>query len=353
MARDLKLDLETIHTRLEQWFAGKLPQAEELSLSKLKMPGMGASNETFLCDLQWRRGGETLLEKIVVRWSPMRFPLYPRYDMREQFQLMRQLQDTAVPVPRVRWLEEDPSVIGQPFFVMDQVEGWVPHDTPSYHAEGPLCEGSAEYRSGVWWTAVDMLAAIHTVDWRGAGLAFLGEPGEGTDPILRHIAYYREMIGMTEGEAPAFILDAMAWLEQNAVVPGHVSLCWGDSRLGNLILGHGEVRAVLDWELARLSDPETDLGWFLLMDWALSEGHFVAPAKRLAGLPTTDDTIAHYERATGMRVEHFLYHDVFATWRFAVIMHRADALLKATGYHQTDVDVYSNLERRLERLLDA
>jgi aminoglycoside phosphotransferase (APT) family kinase protein len=105
--------------------------------------------------------------------------------------------------------------------------------------------------------------------------------------------------------------------------------------------------------LARLSDPETDLGWFLLMDWATSEGHFVAPAERLAGLPTTEDTIAHYRRATGRTVEHFFYHDVFATWRFAVIMHRADAILKATGYHQDGVDVYSNLARRLERLLGA
>ena len=54
MARDLKLDLERIHTRLEHWFAGKLPQAEEVALSQLEMPGMGASNETFLCDLQWK-----------------------------------------------------------------------------------------------------------------------------------------------------------------------------------------------------------------------------------------------------------------------------------------------------------
>jgi aminoglycoside phosphotransferase (APT) family kinase protein len=294
-----------------------------------------------------------VLEKLVVRWSPMRFPLYPRYDMTEQFHLLRQLQDTAVPVPRARWLEEDASVIGQPFFVMDQVEGWVPRDYPSYHAEGPLCEGSTEYRTRVWWNAVDTLAAIHSLDWREAGLAFLGVPLGGTDPILQQIAYYEEMIGMTGGEPPAFILDSMGWLKRNAVAPAHVSLCWGDSRLGNLILADGDVRAVLDWELARLSDPETDLAWFLLIDWATSEGHFVAPAERLAGLPTTEDTIAHYQRATRRRVEHFFYHDVFATWRFAVIMHRADAILKATGYHQAGVDVYSNLARRLERLLGA
>jgi aminoglycoside phosphotransferase (APT) family kinase protein len=353
MARDLKLDLETIHERLERWFADRLPQAEDVRLSPLEMPGMGASNETFLCDIQWREGARTEQEKIVVRWSPMRFPLYPRYDMAEQFRLLQQLQGTAVPAPRVRWLEADASVIGQPFFVMDQTAGWVPQDTPSYHAEGPLREGSTEYRASVWWNAVDVLAAIHTLDWRERGLAFLGEPGEGTDSILRHIAYFEEMIEMTQSEAPAFILDCMTWLRENAVVPDRVSLCWGDARLGNLILGEDEVRAVLDWELARLGDPETDLGWFLLMDWAVSEGHLVAPTERLSGLPSNEDTVAHYERATGRKVKNLFYHDVFATWRFAVIMHRGDAIMKETGYHQSDVDVYGNLARRLEQLLDG
>jgi hypothetical protein len=70
MARDLKLDLETIRNRLEGWFAGRLPQAEAVRLSSLEMPGMGASNETFLCDVQWKEGAQTALEKIVVRWSP-------------------------------------------------------------------------------------------------------------------------------------------------------------------------------------------------------------------------------------------------------------------------------------------
>jgi aminoglycoside phosphotransferase (APT) family kinase protein len=351
MARDLKLDLERIQSALEAWFAGKLPQADEVRLSPLEMPGMGASNETFLCDVHWKKDGQPLVEKVVVRWAPMRLPLYPVYDMSEQYRLLQKLERTAVPVPRVRWLEEDESVIGQPFFVMDQVEGWVPRDLPSYHSEGPLHDGTPEYRQSLWWNAVGTLAAIHTVDWREAGLAFLGVPMDGRDVILRHIAYYEEMIDMTGGETPAFISDCTTWLRNNAVVPGHVSLCWGDARLGNLLLEGVEVRAVLDWELVRLGDPETDLGWFLLMDWAVSEGHFVAPSRRLEGLPSPADTVAHYERATGRRVEHLFYHDVFATWRFAVIMHRGNEIFKATGYHQSEVDVYGNLARRLESLL--
>jgi aminoglycoside phosphotransferase (APT) family kinase protein len=159
------------------------------------------------------------------------------------------------------------------------------------------------------------------------------------------------MLGMAEGEPPPVLLECMGWLRENAVTPRRVTLCWGDARLGNLIIRGAEVVGVLDWEMALLGDPESDLLWFLLMDWALSEGHFVAPSKRLEGLPGREETFARYRRATGRAVENPHYHDVFATWRFAVIMHRADAILKASGYHQADVDVHSTLERRLDRLL--
>jgi aminoglycoside phosphotransferase (APT) family kinase protein len=352
MTRDLKLDLETIQARLEGWFRGRIPDAQELSLSPLRMPGMGASNETFFFDLHRRDGQQRKLEKLVVRWSPMRFPLYPKYDMKEQFLLLQHLQRTAVRVPEVRWLEEDASLIGSPFYVMERIEGWIPEDNPSYHREGPLFEGSPRYREAIWWQGVETLAAIHTLDWEKLGLGFLGAPADGTDPIDRHIAYYEKMLGMAEEEPPAVLVEAMRWLRDNAIVPRRVSLCWGDARLGNLIF-HGEkVVGVLDWEMSLLGDPDSDLLWFLLMDWALSEGHFVAPAERLDGLPGREQTVAHYERATGRKVQNVFYHDVFATWRFAVIMHRADAILKATGYHQAGVDVHSNLVERLQGLLD-
>jgi aminoglycoside phosphotransferase (APT) family kinase protein len=315
------------------------------------MPGMGASNETFLCDLRWREGGEPKLLPLVVRWAPMAYPLYPKYDMREQFRLLRGLEGSAVPAPRVHWLEEDAAVIGSPFFVMERVDGWIPADNPSYHQSGPLFEGSPSFREAIWWQGLDTLAAIHTLPWKQRGLGVLGAPGGGSDPIDRHIAYYETMLGMAEGEPRPLLLEVMSWLRSNAVVPDHVSLCWGDARLGNMLFRDDVVVGVLDWEMALLGDPESDLLWFLLMDWALCEGHFVAPSQRLPGLPETQASVDRYERATGFEVKNFFYHDVFATWRFAVIMHRADAILKTTGYHQEGVDVHSKLENRLRRLL--
>jgi hypothetical protein len=34
--------------------------------------------------------------------------------------------------------------------------------------------------------------------------------------------------------------------------------------------------------------------------------------------------MAHYERATGRRVENLHYHEVFATWRLAILFSRIE-----------------------------
>ena len=42
-----ELELEAIQARLKAWFESKMPQASGLSLSPLRRPGSGRSNETF------------------------------------------------------------------------------------------------------------------------------------------------------------------------------------------------------------------------------------------------------------------------------------------------------------------
>ena len=44
------------------------------------------------------------------------------------------------------------------------------------------------------------------------------------------------------------------------------SIVHGDYRLGNIIVGGGQVKAVLDWELCTLGDPLADVG-YLLNSW--------------------------------------------------------------------------------------
>jgi len=344
-----ELNLNTVQAELKTWFESKMPRARELCCLPLRKASAGLSNETFLFNLQCVEARKRKLEKLVIRWAPMRHVLFPKYDMKEQFLIMKHLGNTNVPVPRARWLEEDRSVIGTPFYIVDEVEGWIPSENPPYHIAGPLFEATPEYRAKIWWEAINTLVKIHSVDWGKVGLDFLGVPKGGTDPIDRHIAYYEKMLRGTAGPPQPILEATLDWLKKNRFAPKHVSLCWGDARLSNLIYRDDKVAAVLDWEMAVLGDPESDLLWLLHMDWAIGPAWNLP---RLEGLPSKEETIGYYERMMDRKVENPFYHEVFATWRVGVIYNKLEPILHAVGYITPDIHINTAQLEKLRSLLD-
>ena len=327
------LDLDDVRTRLTQWFKSKMPGARDLALSGLDRPKGGLSNETYSLELRWKEAGVDWRQKLVIRWVPPRFPLYPRYDIKEQFLVFKHLHAAGIPVPKALWLEEDPSVIGHQFCIVEHVEGWIPPDNPPYHVAGPLFDSTPERRARIWNQTVEVMAKIHTLDWHRAAMEFLGVPKTGTDAIDQHIAYFEWMMSTATPPTDPVLDAAKEWLKKNVPIPRYVSLCWGDARLGNVICQDDNVVVVLDWETAMLADAEADLAWMLHVDWYMGEGYGLP---RLEGLPGPDETVAYYEKLTGRKVENLFYHDVFATWRQGVIHHKEEPTLKAMGYIPPD-----------------
>ena len=344
-------DLESVRARLASWLRERLPSARGLAVSALQAPGAGFSNESLLFDLTYESEGRAHVEPLVVRLTPEEFRVFPEYDLARQFHVMRALGSTAVPVPCVRWLEEDAGVLGSPFFVMDRIAGEIPSEVPPYHTVGFCFEATPEGRARTWWSGIEVLARIHTLDWRALGLGFLGVPGGGTDPLDRQLAYYTRYLEWARGPEPQPILEAtLAWLRANRYVPARVALCWGDSRLPNVIFRDDAVAAVLDWEMAFLGDPEADLGWWLFMDWHHSVGTGI---ERLPGLPGRDETIGRYEALTGVAATHVLYNEVLAALRFGAILVKVAANLAAAGIPIAGPDLATNnaCTRRLAEIL--
>ena len=351
---DQDLELEAIRVRLADWLAARIPKANGLTVSPLKRPGAGVSSETYFVDVHGQQSGEPFARSLVIRWPPKGFRVFPdhAYDMGKQYRLLLALAGTAVPVPPVLGMEPDAAVLGAPFFVMEKVDGWVPGDFPPYHVAGPLFEASEPDRERIWWDAVDSIAKIHTVDWRRAGLHFLGEPGPGKRFMQGQIAHYDEVFALNGEALPPILATTREWLLQNSFEPRHIGLCWGDARLGNMLMRDHRVAAVLDWEMACLGDPESDLGWFAHIDWATSVGRAKGAFPRMTGLPDMAQTIARYEQVTGRKVENLHYHEVFATWRMAILFTRIeqDASYIARSGNAKGFITWTHFEK-LQRLL--
>jgi aminoglycoside phosphotransferase (APT) family kinase protein len=298
--------------------------AGPVEVGELTIPGLsGFSNETLLFDATW--GGE--VHPLVIRVEPTGHTVFPSTEFDAQVQVMQALAaEGSVPVPDVLWFEQGTDLLGARFLVMARVEGQVPGDSPGYHGEGWMAALDEAGQRRVWESGLDTMAAIHRLDRAAIGLDWIADVSPTKQLELDH--QYRTFAC---GDVPYPVVDrAFEILEASVPPPAdHPALCWGDSRIGNMIFGADQqVAAVLDWEMVTAGDPVQDLAWYLLLD----RHHTLAyDVPRLPGLPPRDASIARWEAASGHSAQHLGWYELLGAARYASIMVRVMKLLDSTG----------------------
>ena len=136
-----------------------------------------------------------------------------------------------------------------------------------------------------------ILAAIHRCDASTL-------PALPSKPHSVVISRLRARQNALSRPSPFFEM-ALRWLTVNDPGPlTRLQLVHGDFRNGNLIIGPEGVRAVLDWEVAHLGDPMSDLAWLCLPPWRFGRNELP-----VGGLGDRETLFAAYETAGGARVD--------------------------------------------------
>ncbi len=331
-------DAEQSSRQLAAWLAPRVGADDTVTLAPFRGPGAtGFSNETLIVDATWSVGGQEQTDSFVVRVAPTGYTLFPDAAFEVQHTVLTGLNRLGtVPVPTVLWYETDASVLGAPFFVMEEVKGVVPPDTPPYHVDGWLHDVSPEVRERIWWGCIDTIAELHQTYPAAVGLSGLLEG------LPAQLEYYERFLEQVEayGEQVPVARRALAWLKANQPAPEPSVLCWGDARIGNVMYDEqGHRLAVLDWEMVSLGAPAQDVAWALFLDRHHSEAMGVP---RLEGFPSTEETVARYEKLTGRRLENLEYYEVFAGFRFSVIMGKLAHIFKDWELIPADHDMAQN-----------
>ena len=335
--------------KLEAWFSERRGTA--ISIPDLSIPeATGMSNVTLLFDIHWQEDGEAKSQSCVGRLQPeIERPVFPSYDLREQYEVMAAVGEKSdIPVPGLLGLEADPSLLGVQFYVMEFTPGRIPTDMPPYSMDGWMMHETTELqREAMWGAAVDIMARYHRLDYRELGFGHLAS--ENATPLQKQLAYWQDYHDWAmEGSRHEIGSAALKWLNDNQPGNEPTVLCWGDSRLGNIIFRDSldGVAAVLDWEMAVLGNPVQDLAWFNFIDATFAEG---LGMPRLPGLPSYEDTVAQWEQASGYSAKDYDYYLVFAAMRYGLIMSR---IMVATGQVDQVQDnfVCQMLKKQLERV---
>lgn len=269
---------------------------------------------------------------LVARVSPDGPTLFKHPDLAREFALLSTLAEhTDIRVPRVRWYEEDSSVLGGPFIVMDHVAGEVPADDPPYVAEGWVLDLDPPRRGLVYENTLQVIARLHSVEWKALGLQYLARSAFGEPGIDQQLAELHDFYQWArEGQNSPTIDAAFAWLQARKPTGEDLVLNWGDARIANVIFHPRtvDVQAVLDWEMATIASPEMDLGWLVFFVRFVTEG---SGAEIPEGMQTPQELIARYEQITGRVVHHIAYYEALAALRTSVYLLRMGHLLIAGG----------------------
>ncbi|NMM43355.1 phosphotransferase family protein [Rhodospirillaceae bacterium KN72] len=288
---------------LDTWLTAKLPGESGLSVERI---GGGQSNPTWFVTF-----GSA---KLVLRKKPAGPILKGAHAIEREFRVQKALEATNVPVPKVLWLEEDDSILGTPFYVMERLDGRVFSDCR-------LPGMPPEDRKAIYLEMARTLAKLHAVRPDTVGLGDYGRPGNYFERQISR--WSRQYADSTGPRIPA--LDRLVeWLPAHIPADdGAVSIAHGDFRLGNLMFHPTEPRviAVLDWELSTLGHPLADVG-FCVMPWHSSPdeyGGILGTDWQENGIPTRDDFLTEYY-AHAIPTEPLLpFHVAFALFRFSVI----------------------------------
>lgn len=206
-------------------------------------------------------------------------------------------EEAGVPVPHVHHVCTDESVLGGPFFVSTAVDGeTVPRRVLRLVHEHGLGERVAAQLG-------EAFARLHSVDPDLAPTAMARPVGAG--PVASAIEGIDVGISGLLAPSPTFAYGAR-WLERNAPPePDRLTVVHSDVRTGNIIVGDDGLRAVLDWETARIGDPMEDLAWPCQRMWRFREDQ-----RTVGGMAGVDVLRDAYTAAGGAWDE-----DRFTWWR--------------------------------------
>ncbi|MEH6583399.1 MAG: phosphotransferase family protein [Halioglobus sp.] len=339
-------DMEKIRVNLQDWLRAKLPDAEQLTLGELSFPEESGESSVSLI-LNAVNRGEAM--NFICRMKPLDSQVFDDHDLPMQYNLMKIAGEQGVPVPPLLGFEADESLLGSDFYIMGFVDGQIPTDNPPYVFGGWVTELSDQERATQWQNGLATLAKIHQINLENYDVSGIPSARETDSSAQHEIDKFNTLFaGEVSESLPPVVASALEYLNNNAPKGGARRLCWGDSRVGNVIWKDLKPSAVIDWEMASIADPLQDVSWWYWIDYVNCVG---LGMERLGGLPALSEIYAQWHALTGLPVAHTDYYDLFSVVRFAIVLEKKFIAMKNAGMGTIDNYCVPFVEQQLERCL--
>jgi len=296
--------------RLRPFLESSLPGAiGPLSLLQFRK---GHSNLTYLV-----RFGD---RELVLRRAPFGARIKSAHDMRREFIILSGLQGAYAKAPRPVAFCDDESLLGARFYLMERVHGVVLRGvTPP---AGVVF--TAELLRATSSALLDNLADLHAVDVAATGLSSIGRPA---GYVARQVSGWTERYAKAKTDELGDITAAADWLAHNLPEESGATLIHNDYKYDNVMLDSRDLTrivTVLDWEMATVGDPLSDLGQ-MLGYWSDPDDPEELRARPygptfLPGSLSRAQLVERYARRSGRDTSSILFYYVLALFKISVIL---------------------------------
>jgi aminoglycoside phosphotransferase (APT) family kinase protein len=248
-----------------------------------------------------------------LRRPPLAHVLPTAHDMAREYRVISALAGTAVPVPTPVALCADPEVLGAPFYLMGFVDGVV-LDRPEAVArlDPPAARRTCEQLA-------DTLVTLHAVDPAAVGLGDFGRP-DGF--LARQVRRWHQQWQASETRPLDVLGEVVERLGRTLPEQSPAAIVHGDYRLTNVMYRPdlSGIAAVVDWEMATVGDPLTDVGLLVVYQTLSAEDDFVMPRMSPGdGVLTAAKLVARYDSGSHRDLTHLDWYVGFGYFKLAVV----------------------------------
>lgn len=295
-----------------------IPSARSITLKGLVRSAGGLSRENWSFDASWTDDAGPHNHPLMLMRDASGTLLHT--ERTREFAVLKALAGTAVPAPKVFWMDEAGRWLGSPSVVMERMPG---------HCDYMVLNGTKplEARLALARAFTGLMANIHAVDWQAKGLGErLGQPQDR--PSLVELAHWEAEYRKDQLEPHPELDYVLAWLKRRAPQAEAIVLVHGDFKPGNALIEGDHITAKLDWETAHLGDPLEDLGW--VTNPVRKREH------QIPGLWERQQIVDAYRHLSGRNVSEpdLLWWNVFSCWKLSVIQLTAVAEFVAGRYNR-------------------
>ena len=278
---------------LQSYYSDSVAEVLEPQISNLNCISTGWESNIYSFALRHGKANQLEHKELILR-------IYsgeeaPHRSVRE-YHCMSQLHSAGFPVPQVLLLERENSPFGNPFVIMEKIDGVLLGTL--------ISRSSAQDKKQEFITLFcNLLFRIHRLDWR----LFVEDVSkyETDNPFEFIDSELNKKRALCERCPASGFLPVLEWLEHRRdLVPCSIpSLVHLDFHLTNVLVCSDGSPFVIDWGQMDVSDFRFDLAWTSLL------------LRMHSGIKLRDSVLQTYESLAGFQVEQIEFFEVLACFR--------------------------------------